>query len=169
MSATSRAPKQWCLGKSETITSVESWWQNLTYTLAQDTAFSQFLSPGVKWLPKSKSSQLRGFTDDGANVEAAKRQTAVQKVATLEMMLGQIANFCPVIAQGNIIKKSTSITQIYNTIRLHYGVHTSGAHFLDLADISLGPDERPEDLTSDLNLLSRTAYLPKTALSNTMM
>ena len=62
------------------------------------------------------------------------------------MMLGQIANYCPVISRNTIIKKCKSIGEIYQTIRLHYGFHSSGSQFLDFADIKLEPDELPEDL-----------------------
>ena len=61
-------------------------------------------------------------------------------------MLGQIANYCPVISRNSIVKTSTSIESIWQSIRLHFGFQTTGAHFLDLADIRLGAEERPEDL-----------------------
>ena len=61
-------------------------------------------------------------------------------------MLSQIANFCPVIARKSIIKGSTSIKQIWQSIRLHYGFQSTGAHVFDFADIKQEPDERPEDL-----------------------
>ena len=61
-------------------------------------------------------------------------------------MLGQIANYCPVISRNALVKISTSIESIWQTIRLHFGFQTTGAHFLDLAEIRLGAEERPEDL-----------------------
>ena len=64
----------------------------------------------------------------------------------LELMLGQIANYCPVIARNTIVKKSTSIEHVWQSIRAHYGFQSTGAHFLDLADLIKEPDERPEDL-----------------------
>ena len=116
------------------------------YTLHQDGAFSPDLEPGKSWQARGRSSTTRGFTDDGENIAADKRQTAQQKVAILEMMLGQIANYCPVISRNTIAKSSKSISQIYQTIRLHYGFQSSGAQFIDFADIKLEPDERHEDL-----------------------
>jgi hypothetical protein len=61
-------------------------------------------------------------------------------------MLGQIANFCPIIARNAITKKSTSLDNIWQTIRAHYGFQVTGAHFLDIGDIKLENDERHEDL-----------------------
>ena len=144
--AGARAPKQWSLTKNETITSFESWRQNLLYTLSLDNAFSKFLEKGVEWQKKTADSPKRGFSDDGSDVPAPSRLSAVQKAAQLELMLGQIANFCPVIARNAIVKNSTSLQQIWQSIRLHYGFQSSGSHLLDFADIRLQPDERPEDL-----------------------
>ena len=39
----SRAPKQWCLTKHETINSFENWRQNLQYTLSLDANFTPFM------------------------------------------------------------------------------------------------------------------------------
>ncbi|XP_067660624.1 uncharacterized protein [Haliotis asinina] len=146
MAQTHRAPKQWILTKNETINSFEGWKQNLLYTLSTDAAFSPLLEAGVTWLKKSRANPNRGFTNDGENVAVAQRKTAVQKVTTLELMLGQIANYCPVISRNTIVKNSTSLPYIWQSIRLHFGFQSTGGHFLDFDDIHLGVDERPEDL-----------------------
>ena len=76
-------------------------------------------------------------------------------------MLGQIANYCPVISRNVIVKNSTSLEQIWQSIRLHFGFQSPGAHFLDFNEITLRQDERPEDLYQRLlafiddNLLKR--------------
>ena len=36
IAATHRAPKQWCLNRSETVNTCESWCRNLAYTLSLD-------------------------------------------------------------------------------------------------------------------------------------
>ena len=61
-------------------------------------------------------------------------------------MLGQIANYCPVISRNTLVKNSTSIQSVWNTIRAHFGFQITGAHFLDFANLHLEADERPEDL-----------------------
>ena len=65
---------------------------------------------------KSKTNPNRDFVDDGVDVPEARRRTATQKVIHLELMLGQIANFCPVISRNTIIKSSTSIQSIWQSI-----------------------------------------------------
>ena len=137
-----RAPKQWSLTRTETITSFKAWRNNLTYTLSLDPNFAPFID--TSWEKKSKSKPVRGFTDDPTSSNP--RLTAVQKNNFVELMLGQVANFCPIIARNSIIKGATSLSSIWQMIRLHFGFQTSGSHFLDLNDIKLETDERFEDL-----------------------
>ncbi|MEO1148065.1 MAG: retropepsin-like aspartic protease [Cyanobacteria bacterium J06638_22] len=146
--ANARAPKQWSLTKNETVTSFESWRQNLIYTLALDNKFSPYLAKECTWL-KASADPKRGFKDDENDV--VNRQTADQKCTMLELMLGQIANYCPIIARNAITKKSTSLDGIWQTIRAHFGFQSTGAHFLDLGDIKLETDERYEDLFQRLS------------------
>ena len=144
--ATSKAPKQWPLTKNETITSFEAWKQNLTYILSLDVNFAPFLKDDCTWRKKSTVDPDRGFADDDDAVPVASRKSAAQKVVHLDLMLGQIANFCPVISRNTIIKTSTSLKEVWHRIRAHFGFQTSGSHFLDLSSIKLQSDERHEDL-----------------------
>ena len=145
-----RAPKQWSLTKQETITSFEAWRQNLQYTLSLDPNFAGFLVDDVTWLKKTNAQPLRGFQNDGEDVAEANRRTAAQKCTHLELMLGQIANYCQVISRNTIVKNSTSIKSIWQSIRSHYGFQSTGGHFLDFNNIHLEPNERPEDLYQQL-------------------
>ena len=144
--ATARAPKQWPLTKNETVTSFESWRQNLIYILSLDINFTPFLSDGVTWQKKTAATPTRGLVDDVAPIPADQRKSATMKNTHLDLMLGQIANYCTVIARSTIVKGSTSLTDIWQKIREHYGFQSTGAHFLDLASIALQPGERHEDL-----------------------
>ena len=144
--AGNRAPKQWSLTKHETITSFEACRHNLQYTLALDPNFAPYLIDGVTWSKKTTAAPLRSFEDDTEAVPEAQRRTAAQKVTQLELLLGQIANYCPVISRSTIVKNSTSLNTIWQAIRAHFGFQSTGAHFLDFNDIQLEPDERPEDL-----------------------
>ena len=49
-----------------------------------------------------------------------------------------------------IVKNSTSVDNIWQSFRTHYGFQSTGGHFLDLADIKLEQGERPEDLYQHL-------------------
>ena len=131
---------------------MESWRQNLEYTLSLDANFAKFLGKDTTWQKKYSLNPLRGFTDDG-------ELTAVQRSAQLDLMLGQIANYCPVISRNTIVKNSTSLAQIWQAIRLHYGFQTSGAHILDFAAIRRGANERPEDLFQRLTAVVEDSLL----------
>ena len=61
-------------------------------------------------------------------------------------MVGQIANYCPIISRSTLVKNSTSIEYIWQTIRQHFDFQATGAQCIDFADIHLAADERPEDL-----------------------
>ena len=159
--AVTRAPKQWCLSTSETINSFENWKQNLIYTLTLDKNFSDFVAPDAKWNKYAKDDLNRGLAADDAQVPEANRRTADQKASMLNLMLGQIANFCPIIARNQIVRKSTSLDSIWQMIRAHFGFQSSGAHFLDLCDITLGPEERPEDLFQRLTAFFEDNLLQK--------
>ena len=52
------------LGEDESISSIESWRQNVIYHLRLDPAFRPYLKDGVKFGKKSKSAPNRQLTDD---------------------------------------------------------------------------------------------------------
>ena len=112
-----RAPRQWCLTKHETVNTFENWKQNLIYTLSLDVNFADFIATDAQ------SQKKTAVGNNGA--------TTQQRVYMLELILGQIANYCPVISRNTIVKNSTSLSVIWQTIRLHYGFQSTGSHFID--------------------------------------
>ena len=144
--ATNRAPKQWTLSKTETITTFESWRQNLLYILALDPQFAPFLGEGTTWEKKTRTRPNRGFADDNEDIAVASRRTANQKATMLDLMLGQVANYCPIVSRNTIVKNSKSMDDIWQTLRSHFGFQCSGGHFLDFCEIKLQAGERHEDL-----------------------
>ena len=96
---------------------------------------------GTIWENKTKSNATRGFADDTAPIPAESRKTAAQKMTLLELTLGQIANFCPVISRHTIVRSSTSVDSIWQLTRAHYVFQSTGVHFLDPADFKLEQDE----------------------------
>ncbi len=144
-----RARKKWSLTRDETVTSFESWRQNLTHTLSLDSNFPPFLADTCTWKKKSKADANRGLTDDPADFAGEKR-TAQEKVAHLELMLGQVANFCQIISRNTITKTATSINEIWQAIRTHYSFQSTGGYFLNFVSFRLEPEEWPEDLFQHL-------------------
>ena len=140
-----RVLKQWPLSLNKTITSIKAWENNyLKYILFLDPNFADFLTDGLSWGKKTNAMPLHGFSNDPESVLAARRRTAAQKVTYLEVMLGQMANYAPIISQNSIVKNSLSISGVWQTIRQHYDLQLTGSHSLDLANISLKPEQRPK-------------------------
>ena len=164
MANSNRAPKQWQLTSNETLNTFKNWKENLVYTLSLDASFKPFLKEGVTWEKLTSTTPSRGFTDDDDQVTVNK-QTKEEKVASLNLMLGQIANYATIISRNQIIKSSTSLNDIWDKIRQHYGFHTTGSRFLDLTNIRLSSSEKPEDLYQRLvsfmddNLLTKDGSL----------
>lgn len=61
-------------------------------------------------------------------------------------MLGFVANFAPIIARSIIVSESCSLADIWQFIRDHFNIETSGAHFCRLSKIIKAPGETPNDL-----------------------
>ena len=133
-----RAPKPWQLNEDETISSFANWKSNILYNLSLNNEFAYFLDSN--W---SKSSvPNRGLVD--VKVGDVVTKTAVQQAILLDRMLGLIAQFVPSLLRSEIIKRSTSISWIWDWLRKHYSFNASEANFLRLSDIKLEPGERYE-------------------------
>ena len=136
------------LTSNETLNTFKNWKENRIYTLSLDKSFAPYLKEGVTWGKQTSATPHRGFTDDDTTTADAK--TKEQKCTTLNLMLGQIANYATVISRNQIIKESTPLNVIWDKIRQHYGFHTTGSRFLDLSTIRQRPGERAEDLYQTL-------------------
>ena len=146
--SSNRGPKLLPLENGAPITRYMSWKDSLLYSLSLEATFAPFLLDGVQWKKKSSADRVRGLRATG---EGATLVTAAQRVLHLEMMLGQIANLCPIIARKSITDQSTSLSSIWQKIRLHLQFEKTGAHFLDLDNVRRKPDESPEVLFQDLS------------------
>ena len=145
--AATRAPKQWYLGKNETVTTFNAWKDNLLYTLSLDSRFAPFLVADATWGKVSSADPNRGFTDDAGHDATPPTGTKKEdKVKHLGLFLGQIANHATIISRTQIVNQSTSLKDIWSKLREHYGIQSSGSKFIDLSAVKLLPGERHEDL-----------------------
>ena len=144
----------------ETINSFENWKQNLLYTLSLDSNFAPFLADGFTWLKKTKAQPLLGLESDDETVPLSRRLTSRQKAKFLELMLGQIVKYCPIVSRSTLMKNSTSLEFIWQTIRQHFGFQVTGAQFIAFSDIHLAADERPEDIYASRPLCRIPCYVP---------
>ena len=132
-----RPPKQWLLTENESVTSFTSWKSNMLYHLSLNNEFSQFLDG--QWAKHNVPN--RGLLDSGTDTTLV---TAIQKKIRLERMLGLISQFCPSLLRSEIIKKSTSLSWIWQRLRKHYSFSQSEVNFLKLYSIKRKDDERYE-------------------------
>ena len=107
------------LTENETISSFNSWKQNLEYQLMSCADFVPFLRKGCEWC--SSKTEYRGLTDDGDDVAETRRKLDMQKHAILDQLIRLIASYCPEHIQSDIERKCTSIEWIWQRVRRHYG------------------------------------------------
>ena len=115
----------------------------------------------------TKTWQKKGVTNRGLTADTnADGKTAEVKCQNLNLMLDQIANWCPYISRTFLVKQSTSLNDVWQKIREHYGFLCTGGHFLDLSSIRLDPDERPEDLYQRIYMFFEDNLVTSNSLSH---
>ena len=139
-----RALRCWELQESITITDFAKWQSCLEFNLVSFGIYEAFLKSDASWSKVSVTN--RGLTGDPETVAENSRKTALQKNALLTQMLGIIAQYSPSLLRNDIIKKSTSMSWIWNRIRRHYGFQQSEVHFLNIHNIRRKEGERYETL-----------------------
>ena len=163
--AAQRAPKQWLLTRKETITSFQKVEAKPCVHFVSRSEFCPILGwtfpieQEVSCWPSSWSGKWRR--------QCARRLTSYcnPEDCSLELMLGLIANLCPVVSRNTIVKTAESLRDIWQRLRQHCGFQSSGAHFLDLSLIKYELYESPEDLFKRImaffedNLLSATGNI----------
>ena len=154
-------PKIRELGSKESFSSFESWRGNLIYNLTLNPNFAEFLDEDCVWKKKSED-RLRGFNDtiikdaEGKNVI---QTTAAQKASFLDLCLGMIAGYAPVISRNTITKECCSMKEIFQKLRSHYGFAITGSSIIDVISVSQKSEESPEDLYQRIKSLVDSCLL----------
>ena len=145
MAASHRASKQWPLTKNEIITSYKSLGQNLVYTYSTQI-LPHSLKPCGKKRKETRHQSLQGSTRQWIVHSRGKTFDSRPENCSLWPFLDQIVNFCPIISRSSIAKTFTFLNEFWQTGHEQFGFQSSGVQFLDLVNIKLQPDKRPEDL-----------------------
>lgn len=104
--------------------------------------FTEFFDPGFTWKEQDRDNPTRGLTATvGDNA-----RTTIQRVGALEVMLNQIACWAPIVARSLITKDATSLNEIWQTLRNHYGMQKNGAYLSGWCYFELAANESHEDL-----------------------
>ena len=156
------------LGKPRTLTthedptSFDSWIESITFHVSLSDKSTRFLPTGD--LNTWSVDKDRGFQDDGdeAHVTPDNKMNKTAKAALLNLVLGSIAGFAPVISSKFIKNQSTSLESIWNRPRSYYGFRRTGSRILDLTDIKLELNETRESLWERLYSFLEDQLLTKT-------
>lgn len=139
------APKCRTLTATETSASFDIWKENLLFNLTIDGSFEEFLEDEYTWGRKSVLN--RGLTATLDNDNKVK-QSAKQKAALLQLMLGSIASYAPVISRQSIVSDALCLNDIWARLRTHYGFRKTGSLILDLPTLTLTPGTPSESYES---------------------
>ena len=129
----------------------------MIFHITLDNKSSRFLSDLKTWTV----AEDRGFTDDGAGHAEATKMTKEAKAALLNIILGSISSYAPIISPRFIKQQSTSLESIWDRLRSYYGLRKTGARILEFSEIKLEQNESREALWERLtsfledNLLSK--------------
>ena len=179
MSNLKYGPKIVPLAEDETINSIERWRQSVLYLLRLNEEFRPYMNQDFEFGRKTKTKPFRKLTnsirikkdDKGVVVKEEDGSNAVEVIVSQEdkcyivdLMLEQIANFCPLIPRYDITRDSSSLSEVWNKIRLYYNLEKSGALLNECWNISRKEDESPQALFARL----KQAYNDNLITANTL-
>ena len=151
MAHKSLVPKQRALTETESQTSFDTWVEGMTFHISLSDKSSRFLSGGD--LQTWTTAEDRGFTDDTGQEAGVTDETKMNrhtKKSLLNVILGSIAGYAPVISAKFIKHQSTSLESIWNRLRMYYGFRRTGSRILDLMEVKLENNESRESLWEKL-------------------
>ena len=154
-----KPPKVIELSRNETLSSFLAWKGNLTYNLALNPHFAEFLGEDARWVPRSEN-QTRGFLnllDDTRERRIV--ATGAQRAKFLDTMLGMIAGYAPIISRNIIVRDCRSIKDVFHKIRAHYGFAQTGSSIIDSVSIAQRDEESPEDVYQRIHALIDSSLL----------
>ena len=157
MAHKSLIPKQRALTETETQATFESWKEGMEFHISLDPKSARFLTDLKKWTLAAD----RGFTDDAEGTDADKAMNKIAKKLLLNIVLGSISSYAPVISPKYIKNQATCLDDIWTRLRAHFGFRKTGGRITEFCDFRLGQDESRETLWERMysfledNLLTR--------------
>ena len=157
-------PKLKPLTTSETISSLEAWKSNILYGLRQNPEFREFLQEGFIFGRKSKTNPNRELTDILRREQLVEEGKAPKDVMvllkskedrciTVDLLLEQVANYCPHVPRTDITKDCRSMKEVWTTIRQFYNKQLTGASLNEVWNIRRELDEPPQVLYARMKQL----------------
>ena len=144
MASSRLVPKQRSLNENESFASFEAWRESLVFHIVLDNKFARFIGDLKNW--SAYKIENRGFTDDGSDIAVETRMTAQVKSATLQVVLGAVASYAPVINHKYITQQAKSLDEIFERLRAHYGFRKTGSRITEALEFKLESMETRESL-----------------------
>ena len=162
----------------KSLSEFETWKYAVLYNLKLNDTFKEYLTPDYVFGAKTAENPSRDFTDTSETTSAVNeagetvhtvviKKTKESKCDEVDFMLQQIAGFCPKIPHNDIICDCGSLEDVWQVIRLHSNIETSGALLNHCWNITRLPDETPQALYSrikqsyDENLIRKNTLIYK--------
>ena len=124
------------------IADFENWRHSVLYNLRLNADCKPYLSPDLVFGAKTSSSSTRKLSD------IKEGKSAIEQCDEIDFMLSTIAQYCPKIPYNDIVNDWASLEDVWQVVRLHSNIETSGALLNDAWKISRLPDETPQALYS---------------------
>ena len=144
------------------IADFENWRHSVLYNLRLDGDFKNYIN--LVFGKKTRQNPNRELTNDTSGPEAD-RKTAADKCADVDFMLAQVVQFCPKIPHNDITRDCASLEEVWQVIRMHSNIESSGALLNDTWNITRSLDEKPLALWSRL----KQAYDDNLLLKDTLI
>ena len=143
------------------ISEFDTWKFSMLYQLRLNADFRVYLrDENFQFGAKSLESPNRNFVDithlveDPQSTTTPKRTITVVKSSAedqcfiLDLMLDTIAQYLPKIPHNDIVQDCASLSEVWQVVRLHSNIQTSGALLNNIWNITRHADETPQALYS---------------------
>ena len=120
----------------KSIAEFESWKHSVIYILRQETDFKPYLKENVQFGAKTKDEPNRKLTADTTS-------SAADKCQVIDFMLATIHQYTPKIPFNDICRDCGTLEEVWQVIRLHSNINTSGALLNEVWNITRLPNESP--------------------------
>ena len=181
MSNLQHGPKVRTLTDKETLASLEAWKSTVIYGLKLNPDFKPYLRDGVVFGKKTRGRPNRDLEDtvkhekqtvtiDGNPVETSVRvivKAREEKCVDVDLMLDQVANYCPNIPRNDLTKDCKSLGDVWQRIRQFYNKQRAGSLLNDVWNIRREVEESPQALFSRMKQLYDENLLTTDGLCHT--
>ena len=151
----------------KSIAEFEVWKYSVLYNLKLDPDNKPYLNDDFVFGIKSTLQPHRSLEDDPGTDG---KQTAEQKCAVVDFMLDTISQYLPKIPRNDIVLDCSSLRDVWEVVRLHSNIESSGALLNEAWNITRMPNETPQALYSRLkqayddNLIRKSSLIYRSAV-----